>query len=309
METHLIAKGLEMAENTQEMARAAGESAARLQALIGQPQVSEAYVRFRLDLLAAQQALRQALAETASAPRPPGALQTAQLPVGAGDVAFPADLLGHLLRAIQAAASTHGRDTEDVRRLAAATAADPDLLPALAAAAAFGPDMATVESLARRWEIYVDALLFVGRALAAPCVAEAVAARSGSAQPGPRGTEPHRCPACGSPPSIARLRRADGGRILTCGLCGSHWEAIRLACACCGIEERESLGILRLGDADPRWVETCERCKGYIKTVDERKLAEGELIFPVVEEAATLHMDLLAEREGYIRRVPYVLAG
>jgi len=33
------------------------------------------------------------------------------------------------------------------------------------------------------------------------------------------------------------------------------------------------------------------------------------MVFPVVEEAATLHLDLLAEREGYIRRVPYVLAG
>jgi FdhE protein len=73
--------------------------------------------------------------------------------------------------------------------------------------------------------------------------------------------------------------------------------------------EHTNLGILRLGDADVRWVETCERCKGYIKTVDERKLPEGELVFPVVEEAATLHLDLLAEREGYIRRVPYVLAG
>ena len=74
-------------------------------------------------------------------------------------------------------------------------------------------------------------------------------------------------------------------------------------------KDRESLGVLRLDDADPRWVETCERCKGYIKTVDERKLPEGETVFPVVEEAATLHLDLLAEREGYIRRVPYVLAG
>jgi formate dehydrogenase accessory protein FdhE len=298
-----------MAESKREMARVADEIAARLRALIGQPQVSEAYVRFRLDLLAAQQTARQALAETASAPSPPGAaLQTARLPVSVGDVAFPADILERLLQAIRAAAATHGRDTEDIQRLAAATAADSNLLPTLVAAAAFGPDMATVESLARRWEIYVDALLFVGRALAAPCIAEAVATRSGTAQPGLKGAEPHRCPACGSPPSIARLRRADGGRILTCGLCGSDWEAIRLACACCGVEERESLGILRLGDADPRWVETCEQCKGYIKTVDERRLAEGELVFPVVEEAATLHLDLLAEREGYIRRVPYVLA-
>ena len=284
------------------------EIAARLLALIGQPQVSEAYVRFRLDLLAAQQAARQALTETPPAPSPPGTLRTARPPVGAGDVAFPAGPLGHLLQAIRAAAATHGRETEDIQRLAAATAADPDLLPTLAAAAAFGPDLEALESLARRWQIYVEALLFVGRSLAAPCVAQAVRAR-GDAGPLRAAAEAHRCPACGCPPSVARLRRADGGRILTCGLCGSEWEAVRLACACCGTLDRASLGVLRLDDADARWVETCERCKGYIKTVDERKLAEGETVFPVVEEVATLHLDLLAEREGYIRRIPYVLAG
>jgi formate dehydrogenase accessory protein FdhE len=309
METHLTATGVGMAESEREMARAADEIATRLRALIGDPRVSEAYVRFRLDLLVAQQAARRALAEMALASSRQGPLPTGPLPLRPGDVAFPADILESLLHAIHAASAAHGRETDDLRRLIAAAGADPDLLPTLVAAAAFGPDLATVESLARRWEIYVDALLFVGRALAAPCVAEAVAARSGTAQPGPKGAKPHHCPACGSPPSIARLRRTDGGRILTCGLCSSVWETIRLACACCGAEERESLGILRLGDADPRWVETCERCRGYIKTVDERKLAEDELVFPVVEEAATLHLDLLAEREGYTRRVPYVLAG
>jgi len=155
----------------------------------------------------------------------------------------------------------------------------------------------------------VDALLFVGRALAAPCVAEAIAARSGGPGPDPKGAEAHRCPACGSPPSVARLRRPDGQRLLTCSLCGSEWEAVRLACACCGTPERTLLGVLRLADADARWVETCDACRGYIKTVDERKLAEGQKVLPVVEETATLHLDLLAEREGYIRRVPYVLSG
>jgi formate dehydrogenase accessory protein FdhE len=271
--------------------------------------VSEPYVRFRLDLLSAQQAARRVVAAMVSAPSPPEALRPAGLPLAPGDVAFPADVLGSLLQAIRVAAATHGRNTEDIQRLAAAAATDCDVLPALVAAAAFGPDMTTVESLARRWEIYVDALLFVGRALAAPCVSAAVAARSGAVPRGLADVAPHRCPACTSSPSIARLRRGDGGRMLTCGLCGSEWEAVRLACACCGTSDRASLGVLRVDDADARWVEACDRCKGYTKTVDERRLGEGETIFPVVEEAATLHLDLLAEREGYIRRVPYVLAG
>jgi formate dehydrogenase accessory protein FdhE len=289
-----------MAENGHETARAAAdEIVVRLHALIGEPQVSEAYVRFRLDVLAAQRAAQRVLTSSRS-----GSLPTGSLPLGPGDIPLPAGILGTLLQAIRGAATTHGRETEDIQRLTAAAAADPDLLPTLAAAAAFGPDLDVLESLARRWRVYVDALLFIGRVLAAPCVTEAVRARSF-----PGEAEAHRCPACGSSPSIARLRRADGRRLLTCGLCGSEWEVVRLACACCGTLERTHLGILRLGDADARWVETCERCKGYIKTVDERKLPEGEMVFPVVEEAATLHLDLLAEREGYIRRVPYVLSG
>jgi formate dehydrogenase accessory protein FdhE len=285
----------------------ANEIAARLRALIGQPQVSEAYVRFRLDLLAAQQAARRALAGMAAHSR--AACKTPRLPVGADDVAFPTDVLGRLLQAIRAAAIAHGRETEDIRRLSAAAAADPDVLTPLAAAAAFGPDLETLESLARRWRVYVDALLFVGRTLASPCVADAVRVCAPAAGVRDNPAEPHRCPSCGSSPSVARLRRADGLRLLTCGLCGTEWEAVRLSCACCGTLDRDSLGVLRLDDADARWIETCERCKGYIKTADERKLPEGEAVLPVVEEAATLHLDLLAEREGYIRRVPYVLSG
>jgi len=291
-----------------EVGNMADEIVARLEDLIGQPQISEAYVRFRVDLLAAQRAARQAL-RGAGTPSGSQSLTPGSGPLMPSDVPFPADLLGTLLRAIRDAASRHGQETEDIRRLAEAAAADPDLLPTLTAAAAFGPDLEALESLARGRGIYVDALLFVGRALAAPCVAEAVAKRW--VDTGVKSTEgePHRCPACGSSPSVARLRRADGRRFLTCGLCGSEWEAVRLACACCGTQDRASLGVLRLDDADARWIETCERCKGYIKTVDERKLPEGETILPVVDESATLHLDLLAEREGYIRRVPYVLAG
>ena len=56
-----------MAESGQKMARAAAdEIVARLHALIGEPQVSEAYVRFRLDVLAAQRAARRALTSSRS---------------------------------------------------------------------------------------------------------------------------------------------------------------------------------------------------------------------------------------------------
>jgi len=290
------------------------EIVARLEPLIGQPHVSEEYIRFRIDLLKAQWAVRQALAGSptpeAARPASSGEAGPAKPLLGPDTVLFDPGLLRGLFSALGDSAAERGRQTDDLWRLCAAVDRDPALLQALAGTAAFGPDMEALEQQARVLRLSVDVLLFVGRALAAPFVAEA-ARRVGV---GPSATTAAtegcgRCGMCGSPPTLAKLRREDGRRILYCGLCGTTWEFTRLACPWCETADREALNVLRLSEGDPRWIETCESCRGYIKTVDERKLPAGETIIPVVEESATLHLDLLAEREGYIRRIPYVLSG
>ena len=43
----------------------------------------------------------------------------------------------------------------------------------------------------------------------------------------------------------------------------------------------------------------------YLKTVDERKLPEEQAVVPLAETTATLYLDLIAEKEGYLRGVPY----
>ncbi|HEU5393187.1 MAG TPA: formate dehydrogenase accessory protein FdhE, partial [Candidatus Methylomirabilis sp.] len=207
-------------------------------------------------------------------------------------------------------AARHGHQTEDIRLLREAVQTDPSLLPRLARKSVSEPDQEYLESLARRLRVLPDVLLFIGRAVAAPFVAEAVRRFGPRFKLGEVATEtPGRCGMCGSPPSIATLRRGDGRRILTCGLCGTGWEFPRLACPWCGTRDREALNILRLSPEDPRWIEACEVCRGYIKTVDERRLPVGEPVLPVVEETGTLPLDLLAEREGYLCRLPYVLSG
>ena len=153
---------------------AADEIAARLHALIGQPQVSEAYVRFRLDLLAAQQAARRGLVGAVTPTPQPETPPAAPLPLALPDVAFPPNLLGTLLQAIRAAAAAHGRETEDIQRLTAARRPTPTCSrpspppPPSGRPGSVGVPGAPVAG------IYVDALLFVGRTLASPCVAEAV---------------------------------------------------------------------------------------------------------------------------------------
>jgi FdhE protein len=295
---------------------------ARLEGLIGRPHVSAQYVSFRIDLLKAQWTVREALAGVPSRTRESAG---AAVPVGvrpgddaapprpaldANGIHFDPNLLEFLFQAICDSTVRQGGQSEDIRILATEVRADPGLLDNLARRATSGPDMEGLESLARRLRVLPDVLLFVGRALAAPFFAEA--ARWVAGQPQATGVPPRisgRCGLCGSPPAIATLRREDGRRILTCGLCGAPWEFARLGCPWCETQDPGALTLLRLSPEDPRWVEACEACRGYIKTVDERRLPLGESIIPVVEEASTLHLDLLAEREGFIRRLPYALSG
>jgi FdhE protein len=290
---------------------ALNEVVTRLQGLLGRPHVSAEYVVFRIDLLQAQRTVRAALAGNPSPAREPTcAVAPPRSALEPDDLHFNPGLLEFLFRAICDSTARQGRETEDIRILASAVQADARLLETLVQQAAFGPDMDGLESLARQLRVLPDVLLFVGRALAAPFFAEAVQRAVAHPQATGGATQTSgRCGMCGSPPSLATLRREDGRRILTCGLCGTTWEFARLACPWCETQDRGAFTLLRLSPEDPRWIEACERCRGYIKTVDERRLPVGEPILPVVEEAATLHLDLLAEREGFIRRLPYVLSG
>ena len=80
------------------------EVSIRLQALIGAPQASEAYVRFRLHLWTAQQAARRALRATVPPSRPPAQ----PVALGSRDIPFPAKIHAslELLRCTQC----HGAD-------------------------------------------------------------------------------------------------------------------------------------------------------------------------------------------------------
>ena len=64
--------------------------------------------------------------------------------------------------------------------------------------------------------------------------------------------------------------------------------------------------MLTIDVGEHRWIETCQSCNRYLKTIDERKLPEGEEIIPVVEATATLYLDLIAEQEGCRSGEPYV---
>jgi len=284
----------------------AEETIGALEALIGREHVSEDYVRFRIDLFKSQVTVCDSLArcsqptadhpcdqERESIPR----INISQLPF---DSALGKSMLDRLCTALEA----RGQPTEDLNGLCMAAGRDPDLLERLALKAACGPDEEFLRSLAQRVKVSFDSLLFFGRALAAPFVTETVRQRSRPATP--QATKPGtgNCPWCGSSPGLATLNRENGKRFLCCSLCGEAWESPRIECPFCG--SRTELGILSFGEADPHSIATCDACKGYLKTVDERKLPEEQSVLPLVEAVRTLYLDVIAEGESLTRSLPYV---
>ena len=220
-----------------------------------------------------------------------------------GDVRFDVPVLRRLLRDLEGwAGAVTPRD--QLRGLAAAADADPGLLRDLAAAAAFDDDTGTLDRTAHRLGIPAPSLRFVGQLLAAPFVQEARRRRGSFAERDARDGGPAeacRCPSCGSPPALAVLEPDAGRRRLACGLCGDTWLAPRLMCAACGTRDQSRLVTLSLHQGDVFWVEACDACGRYLKTVDQRRLVADQAWVLRAADAASLHLDLLADDAGYER--------
>jgi FdhE protein len=106
------------------------------------------------------------------------------------------------------------------------------------------------------------------------------------------------CPICGSRAGMAELCGEEGRRSLSCSTCSFSWPFKRLQCPYCGNEETEKLSYFVAGDGPTR-VDICKACSRYIKTRDSRK---GNADVPMdVEDLLTIHLDLLAAKEGFER--------
>lgn len=72
-----------------------------------------------------------------------------------------------------------------------------------------------------------------------------------------------------------------------------------MECPFCNNTEQKELRYFS-GENDKIYrVEVCDRCKTYLKTVDNRERENGVLLF--VDNLVTLHLDLVAKREGFQR--------
>jgi FdhE protein len=109
------------------------------------------------------------------------------------------------------------------------------------------------------------------------------------------------CPVCGSLPSLSLLRNETGTRFLLCSFCDFQWRLERLTCPYCGNREPSSLRYFSGEGEETHRVDLCDQCHQYIKTIDFRIT---EVFEPLLEDLATLHLDLLASQQDYRRPVP-----
>jgi FdhE protein len=105
------------------------------------------------------------------------------------------------------------------------------------------------------------------------------------------------CPTCGSPPSMAQLVGTDPGRMrfLSCGCCGTRWRYSRTGCPFCEKDDRKLASLSIEGEAGLR-IDSCELCKGYLKTYD----GEGDEAV-LLSDWTSLHLDVLAHDRGLKR--------
>jgi FdhE protein len=163
--------------------------------------------------------------------------------------------------------------------------------------ASIARDDRALEEMAARSDASLDAFAAVAQVAAMPLLmGAALALESRDASVWQRGY----CPVCGSWPSFAELRGIERERRLRCGCCGADWPLQPLRCAFCGELDHEKLGALQPeGEEQLRRVETCESCRGYLKSA----ATYGALAIRtlVLLDLTTIPLDLVAQERGYAR--------
>ncbi len=104
------------------------------------------------------------------------------------------------------------------------------------------------------------------------------------------------CPVCGSLPCMAVLE-GEGQRSLICGFCRHRYPGRRLFCPFCETTDTDQLDYFYAEEENEYRVNTCRKCRRYLKTIDARKLTRP--LFTPLEQIATLHLDVKARESGF----------
>ncbi len=108
------------------------------------------------------------------------------------------------------------------------------------------------------------------------------------------------CPCCGGTPVasvVVAWTPADKARYLSCSLCGTLWNHVRIRCTACGSGEGVSYYGLDEVSKDVQ-VETCTTCHSYIKHLHQHR---APTLDPVADDIAAYGLDLKIAEEGFRR--------
>ena len=124
------------------------------------------------------------------------------------------------------------------------------------------------------------------------------AARDGALRAALDAWDEGHCPACGSWPALAE--EVAGDRHLRCSFCGAAWRPATRRCIYC-TEAGQSFVVAAPAETreQPRRVELCRACGGYLKNLTAAALTPFALL-PVIDLASS-DLDAGAVDRGYIR--------
>jgi FdhE protein len=108
------------------------------------------------------------------------------------------------------------------------------------------------------------------------------------------------CPTCGAWPAFAEMRGIERSRYLRCGRCGAEWQAHGLFCFFCGNRDHKELGsLLPEKSGSARAIDTCNRCRGYLKTFTKLQGSAATKI--MLDDLASVDLDIAALEQGFKR--------
>jgi FdhE protein len=108
------------------------------------------------------------------------------------------------------------------------------------------------------------------------------------------------CTLCGSLPVLGVLHEEGYGarQTLLCGLCLTERPHRRILCPRCGEERFDALPVYGADRFSHVRIAACDTCKTYLKLIDMTK--DGHAV-PLVDDLASLALDLWARDQGYAR--------
>ena len=108
------------------------------------------------------------------------------------------------------------------------------------------------------------------------------------------------CPCCGGAPASSTIvgwPQAPNMRYLTCSLCQTMWNHVRVKCVACGATTGVSYRSVE-GSSGEISAEVCDTCRSYVKQFNQNKNPHLE---PIADDVASFGLDIMLREDGWRR--------